>query len=354
MTYDAGVRLFVLPSLKVTGGTLEVIRLARELADRGVAVSIVAMWRAQGEADCQGVRVIRLSETLIAPATIIAEVAAVTAAFRRLMRDCRPRGVAFTHYVTFPLSWTIRRDRRWFFVQDLEWQFVSAGIKRRALRTMILRTLRTGRTISANRYLSQKLRENAAVVTVEAPIWADGVFLNESAGDRDIDLVTVLRRGAHKRADLALAVIEAVRLRRPATRVTVISPDAHFRAMTPTGIDYVEAPSRTEMRANYGRARAFLLTSEHEGFALPPLEAMGGGCVPVCRDAGGVRNYMTGALEAELIPLNWDALAIADAVIALLNDPARCAALSAAGLAIFRAGLQARADRVDALMTAGF
>ena len=41
-----------------------------------------------------------------------------------------------------------------------------------------------------------------------------------------------------------------------------------------------------------------------EGFGLPPLEAMGGGCIPACRDSGGVRNYMHGQFHRLLFPLS--------------------------------------------------
>jgi glycosyltransferase involved in cell wall biosynthesis len=48
------------------------------------------------------------------------------------------------------------------------------------------------------------------------------------------------------------------------------------------------------------------MMSDQEGFGLPPLEAMGSGCVPICRDSGGVRAYMIGKLKESLLPLNSD------------------------------------------------
>jgi glycosyltransferase involved in cell wall biosynthesis len=41
----------------------------------------------------------------------------------------------------------------------------------------------------------------------------------------------------------------------------------------------------------FNLATVFVQTSIHEGFALPPLEAMASGCAVVCTDAHGNRDF---------------------------------------------------------------
>jgi len=41
----------------------------------------------------------------------------------------------------------------------------------------------------------------------------------------------------------------------------------------------------------FARATVFVQTSVHEGFCLPPLEAMAAGCAVVCTDAHGNRDF---------------------------------------------------------------
>jgi glycosyltransferase involved in cell wall biosynthesis len=57
------------------------------------------------------------------------------------------------------------------------------------------------------------------------------------------------------------------------------------------GIRYVESPTDEEVNELFNRATVFVQTSTHEGFALPPLEAMATGGAVVCTDAHGNRDF---------------------------------------------------------------
>lgn len=70
-------RLFVTPSLKLTGGNLEIVRLARDVADAGMPVRLVAMWRAEHQADTGGLPVTYLSGSRIGAATAVAQIVPV-------------------------------------------------------------------------------------------------------------------------------------------------------------------------------------------------------------------------------------------------------------------------------------
>ena len=54
---------------------------------------------------------------------------------------------------------------------------------------------------------------------------------------------------------------------------------------------YVEAPSDEQVNELFNQATVFVQTSTHEGFALPPLEAMATGGAVVCTDAHGNRDF---------------------------------------------------------------
>jgi GT2 family glycosyltransferase len=57
------------------------------------------------------------------------------------------------------------------------------------------------------------------------------------------------------------------------------------------GIRYVESPTDEEVNDLFNCATVFVQTSTHEGFALPPLEAMATGGAVVCTDAHGNRDF---------------------------------------------------------------
>ncbi len=58
-----------------------------------------------------------------------------------------------------------------------------------------------------------------------------------------------------------------------------------------TGMRYVDSPDDEQVNELFNQATVFVQTSTHEGFALPPLEAMATGCAVVCTDAHGNRDF---------------------------------------------------------------
>ena len=259
-----------------------------------------------------------------------------------------------SHYVTYALAPFVAGERLWFFVQDLEWTFVPPRL-RGLLRRFILATLTRGRTLAANSYLAASLVRHRVPVAATIPIWASPIFSGVTDRHRDIDIVLVMRRGAHKRIDLARCVLALRRQHHPHVRMAVITPNDEFAEMVldDPGVELLLRPEPEEMRALYERTRVFLLLSEHEGFGLPPLEAMGSGCVPLCRDAGGVRAYMRGVLENNLLPLSLDAGDILDRAVALSRDEPRLARLRTAARRIFEEGLERAAQRPADLAASG-
>jgi glycosyltransferase involved in cell wall biosynthesis len=82
------------------------------------------------------------------------------------------------------------------------------------------------------------------------------------------------------------------------------------------------------LRALYEGAACLVFPSRHEGFGLPAVEAMALGCPVVAARAGALPEVCAGAA---LFADPADPLDIAQAVAAVLDDPALAARLAAAG-----------------------
>ena len=105
-------------------------------------------------------------------------------------------------------------------------------------------------------------------------------------------------------------------------------------------------PTSAEMKDLFSRSKVFVLLSEREGFGLPPLEAMGTGCVPVCRDSGGVHCYMKDNLVDNLFPLDAPMATLAKRILELVSDSDLLQALADEATRIFHEGeRRAREER---------
>jgi glycosyltransferase involved in cell wall biosynthesis len=96
------------------------------------------------------------------------------------------------------------------------------------------------------------------------------------------------------------------------------------------GIRYVVAPSDAEVNRLFNEATAFVQTSIHEGFCLPPLESMATGGAVVCTDAHGNRDFCRDG-ENCLMP-EPEREAVTAALLRLLEEADLRARLGAAGM----------------------
>lgn len=96
------------------------------------------------------------------------------------------------------------------------------------------------------------------------------------------------------------------------------------------GMRHVQSPSDEQVNELFNEATVFVQTSTHEGFALPPLEAMATGCAVVCTDAHGNRDFCVDGENCLMPAPERDA--VADALARLLADPALRERLGRAGI----------------------
>ncbi len=67
-------------------------------------------------------------------------------------------------------------------------------------------------------------------------------------------------------------------------------------------INYIYKPSNEKLRELYNKNEYFLQTSIHEGFSLPPVEAMSCECIPIVTDSFGNREYTRDQENCFVIP----------------------------------------------------
>ena len=111
------------------------------------------------------------------------------------------------------------------------------------------------------------------------------------------------------------------------------------------GMRHVESPSDAGVNELFNEATVFVQTSTHEGFCLPPLEAMATGGAVVCTDAHGNRDFCVDG-ENCLMP-EPDRESVSAALARVLADPALRERLGRAGRAT--AGDCSWGRRIDAL-----
>lgn len=336
--------IFVLGALKISGGVLEAFRLGQELRDAGEDVLIVVMWRSPSEIEnADQLPIIRLTNWRTRIVLAVFQLPIIIGQFWWRTRSLERMGKSpiwiFTHYSTLPLALLIEPRRRWIFLQGTEWNFVRYPAVARLFKAFVLFFYRRARLLVASHFLANALESVGLRATGFALVWADPAYYRPVDAPRDIDVVVMLRKGQPKRLDLNLACLAQLSQVAPNLRIAAITPDTDLADLAaPLTSLCLTRPSQKEMADLYSRTKIFLLLSETEGFGLPPLEAMGAGCVPVCRDAGGPQSYMLGSLGDLLLPLTMPMPEICSKLIALLADPVALERYSDAARCVFQKG----------------
>jgi GT2 family glycosyltransferase len=205
-----------------------------------------------------------------------------------------------------------------YFVQDIETSYYPDD---EATRHAVLASYRPEfRYMTISSWNRERLGELALDAELIPPGIDLEVFAPLAGARRREDMVLALGR-ANPLKNLPLT-IEAWRalaerpeiVELPELCLFGIEPDVASGA----GIRYVLSPSDEEVNALFNEATVFVQTSSHEGFALPPLEAMAGGGAVVCTDAHGNRDFCVDGQNC-LMP-DADRDAVCDALVRVLTD----------------------------------
>ena len=320
---------------------MEGLRLACDLKPSLDHTSVLAMWRSERSVTDEGIECSYLSNWKTGLLLVLPQLFGIMIIFWLYSRKHKGTTWIFTHYATLPLALLVPRRQRFVFVQDLEWKFVRREWLSSTLKKIIFYVYKRSILIAANPYLFQALQQLSLKPQGQAPIWADPVFGDGVATGRDIDILMILRKGDAKRLDLYLEALDYFNCTAHSLRIEVVTTEDEIQLNVHNLVSACHIrPNRETIHRLYARSRVFLLLSDHEGFALPPLEAMGSGCVPICRDSGGPRAYMSGVLTNGLVPLDREIKLICQKVISLLQCPFELEILSKASVEIFHHGLK--------------
>ncbi len=212
-----------------------------------------------------------------------------------------------------------------YFVQDIETSYYPDHERARHAVLDSYRPEFRYMTISA--WNRERLRE----LDLDAELIPPGIDLDTFRPRPEVkrreDMVLALgRTNPLKNLPLTLAAWRALKEPRPELCMFGIEPEL----ADGEGMTYVEAPDDERVGELFSEATVFVQTSVHEGFALPPLEAMATGAAVVCTDAHGNRDFCVDG-ENCLMP-EPEASAVSAAIARLLADPELRARLGAAGV----------------------
>ena len=122
-----------------------------------------------------------------------------------------------------------------------------------------------------------------------------------------------------KASSKGIAVLKKVRKEIPDLKVFFFGVDSREKCI-PSWIEYYEnAQQNVIVDEIYNKAAVYLCTSIHEGWGLPPMEAMACGCALVTTQNGGVEDFAIDNKTAILCEIN-NIDQMAEGVVKLLRD----------------------------------
>jgi GT2 family glycosyltransferase/glycosyltransferase involved in cell wall biosynthesis len=326
MARDRRLRIvYVTEDTGVGGGHRDVFEHLNRLAERGHDVSLYTLG---GPPDWFSLRV---------PVLSFADYNDLS----RALADVDAIKVA-TWWMTAAPVWraSIPRGIPVYFVQDIETSYYPDHER---ARHAVLDSYRPEfRYMTISSWNRDRLRE----LGLDAELIPPGIDLENFHPRADMtrreDMLLALgRSNPLKNLPLTVAAWESLQDPRPELCLFGIEPElAQGR-----GTRYVKSPDDAEVNELLCQATVFVQTSTHEGFALPPLEAMASGAAVVCTDAHGNRDFCIDGVNC-LMP-EASPGAVSAALARLLADPELRARLGRAG--IETANEYAWEHRIDAL-----
>ena len=149
---------------------------------------------------------------------------------------------------------------------------------------------------------------NADIVMPHAPdhniFYPDG-----STVDGDVRILINYRREKYRCVDVAVEAYNSIDY--PNKKLVMFGPTKYKDVNRSYPIDeYWQNPTDDELRSLYNTADMFVFPSSHEGWGMPPMEAMACGTAVVATSVGAVPEYMVNGVSGIIVePENPKALA---------------------------------------------
>jgi GT2 family glycosyltransferase len=220
---------------------------------------------------------------------------------------------------------SLRRGIPVYWVQDIE----SSYYRARDDRARVLASYRPEFTYFAgSEWIAEQLREIVTDVQTFTPGLDLDRFRSLPDVEREEDVILALGR-SNPLKDFPLTRAAYLALPEPRPRLWLFGIEPELADGLGDHVTYIQRPSDDDVNALLNRATILLQTSKHEGFCLPPLEAMAAGAAVVCTDAHGNRDFCLHEHNCLMPDRNPDS--VRDALQRLLRDPALRATLAANG-----------------------
>jgi GT2 family glycosyltransferase/glycosyltransferase involved in cell wall biosynthesis len=227
-----------------------------------------------------------------------------------------------------------------YFVQDVETSYYPDD---EASRHSVLASYRPEfHYLTISGWNRDRLRELGHDAELVSPGVDQQIFRPLGAPRRNDVVLAIGRANPLKRFKLTVEAWRALPTPRPPMWLFGTEPE-----LAPPGARYVRAPSDAQVNELLNECAVFVQTSSHEGFALPPLEAMAAGAAVVCTDADGNRDYCRDGVNCLMPEPTTEA--VARAIARLLADRELRARLGAAGVeTAHEYSAERRAERLEA------
>ena len=203
-----------------------------------------------------------------------------------------------------------------FLVQDIETSYYEGDDEptRRQKAEVLAGYRKEFRNIADATWTQERLFELGLDAQVVPP-GIDGMVYKPAAHPRESNVVLSLGR-SHPLKNVQL-LLRGFELLKPRPSLWLFGIEPHIGK--DLGVRYVYGPTDSEAAELYQRATVFVLTSRHEGFGLPILEAMACGCPVVCTDADGNMDFCRDGENCLIVP-QGDPAGLAGALERVLAD----------------------------------
>jgi hypothetical protein len=285
----------IIPKLGLTGGNLETERLLDDLRNFGCDVTLLAIFPSNAGF---------LMAILCYPFFLFK-------LFFKLL-GISPRLLVLTHYTTLPFAFlkVSFHCNVLAFIQGFEWLFPSGNktIQRIMKSYHLLCYQAVDTFVFGNRYLLYNFplvthrlvscpgRPRAVLYPVGS-LTQDSSFVLDAVHESCHDIGLILRNGWLKNEKMYYSVL-SILFRDHAIAPVRVSAVNMLRSSTSSsnfsnlGVDLRDKMSHDDLCFWMSGLKLFLCLSVHEGFGLPPLEAMALGVVPLILSNGGCNSYM--------------------------------------------------------------
>lgn len=323
------MKQFAIPMLGLTphGGNRILVEIANNLVSRGYSVTIITPNRASRMPYVLDERVLvkKIGPSINSKILLFIIYLFVSPLY------LKNKTILANQFLTVLPSWVashIFHSKYVYFVQGIEYR-VYKGKLFGVLKAVCEWTYRKGQIVAANSYLASELENyNKVLLTLKLGVSSKFFSTPKILDSKEFDVIYFLRREKYKRIDRFNALLPF--FIKNDVRVLCVSQDSDLLDSYSNRAATLCPKNDEELINALDKSRVLLLTSDHEGFSLPPLEAMARGLPSVMYECGGPKVYAVHEKNCLIVTDSQESSAV-KYIEKLLTDKVFYSELSKAG-----------------------